>query len=94
MRILLVEDEDRLAAAVKRGLKAEGFAVDIARDGTDGLSMAQDVRHLILMWPSKPIVSHSLAICGALKRGGKSMPAARLWRPVSSTCSANPSNTF
>jgi DNA-binding response OmpR family regulator len=33
----VVEDEKRLAAAIKRGLEAEGFAVDVAFDGTDGL---------------------------------------------------------
>ncbi|MDQ1504008.1 MAG: hypothetical protein QOD57_1735, partial [Actinomycetota bacterium] len=30
MRILVVEDEERIADAVKRGLEAEGFAVDVA----------------------------------------------------------------
>jgi DNA-binding response OmpR family regulator len=33
MRVLVVEDERRLAAAVKRGLEASGFAVDLAFDG-------------------------------------------------------------
>jgi DNA-binding response OmpR family regulator len=36
MRVLVVEDDKRLAAAVKRGLEAEGYAVDVAFDGTDG----------------------------------------------------------
>ena len=42
MRILVVEDEERLAAALKRGLADEGFAVDVAFDGTEGLWMAQE----------------------------------------------------
>ncbi len=33
MRLLVVEDEARLATALQRGLQAEGFAVDIAADG-------------------------------------------------------------
>jgi DNA-binding response OmpR family regulator len=37
MRLLVVEDEARLAEGLKRGLEAEGFAVDVAPDGTDGL---------------------------------------------------------
>ena len=37
MRLLVVEDEARLAAALQRGLQAEGFAVDVAGDGLDGL---------------------------------------------------------
>ena len=41
MRLLVVEDEARLAAALQRGLQAEGFAVDVAGDGQDGLEMAR-----------------------------------------------------
>ncbi|MDQ1518141.1 MAG: hypothetical protein QOE80_3971, partial [Actinomycetota bacterium] len=37
MRILVVEDEERIADALRRGLEAEGFAVDVAANGTDGL---------------------------------------------------------
>ena len=40
--MLVVEDERRLAAAVRRGLQAEGFAVDLAHDGEDGLHMARE----------------------------------------------------
>jgi len=42
VRVLVVEDERRLAAAVRRGLSAEGFAVDIAYDGEDGLHLARE----------------------------------------------------
>ena len=42
MRVLVVEDEARVASAVKRGLEAEGFAVDVAGDGTEGLWLAQE----------------------------------------------------
>ena len=41
MRLLVVEDEARLAAALQRGLQAEGFAVDTAGDGVQGLEMAR-----------------------------------------------------
>ncbi len=40
MRILVVEDEVRLAEALKRGLEAEGFEVDLSHTGTEGLEMA------------------------------------------------------
>src|SRR5262249_43813318 len=36
VRVLVVEDEKKVAAAIRRGLEAEGFAVDIAQDGTEG----------------------------------------------------------
>jgi two-component system OmpR family response regulator len=41
MRLLIVEDERRLAEGMKRGLEAEGFAVDTADNGIDGLWLAQ-----------------------------------------------------
>src|SRR3954447_22963495 len=42
MRILVVEDERRLAASLRTGLEAEGFAVDTAYDGQDGLWYARE----------------------------------------------------
>jgi len=42
VRLLLVEDEERLAAALRRGLGAEGFAVDVAGDGVTGLRLASE----------------------------------------------------
>jgi DNA-binding response OmpR family regulator len=38
VRILVVEDERALAAALQRGLRAEGFAVDTSADGLEGSS--------------------------------------------------------
>ncbi|MBT8225878.1 MAG: response regulator transcription factor [Dactylosporangium sp.] len=40
MRLLLVEDEERLGRALQRGLQSEGFAVDLAGDGASGLELA------------------------------------------------------
>ena len=37
MRVLIAEDERRVADAVARGLRREGMAVDVARDGEDAL---------------------------------------------------------
>lgn len=37
MKLLLVEDDQKIALAVQRGLVAEGFSVEIAVDGNDGL---------------------------------------------------------
>ncbi|MDG4824022.1 response regulator transcription factor [Asanoa sp. WMMD1127] len=41
MRLLVVEDEERLASALRRGLQAEGFVVDLAADGPTGLELAR-----------------------------------------------------
>jgi two-component system, OmpR family, response regulator len=42
MRVLVVEDEARMARLIKRGLEEEGHAVDVAADGPDGLWMATE----------------------------------------------------
>ncbi len=49
MRILVVEDEKRLAAAIRRGLEAEGFAVDVALTGTDGDWFAQENKYDVIV---------------------------------------------
>jgi two-component system, OmpR family, response regulator len=42
VRILVVEDDKQLAAGLRRGLEAEGYAVDVALDGTEGEWFAQE----------------------------------------------------
>ena len=42
MRLLLVDDEERMVAALRRGLTAEGFVTESAADGLTGLALAQD----------------------------------------------------
>jgi two-component system, OmpR family, response regulator len=42
MRLLVIEDEARLARALQRGLVADGFTVDVAPDGVSGLNAARD----------------------------------------------------
>jgi len=42
MRLLVIEDEARMARLIKRGLEEEGHAVDVAGDGPDGLWMARE----------------------------------------------------
>ena len=42
MKLLVIEDDAKIAAAVQRGLEAEGFSVEVAADGADGLWRAQE----------------------------------------------------
>jgi DNA-binding response OmpR family regulator len=75
MRVLVVEDDAKVAAAVSRGLRTEGIAVDIARDGIDGIWMATehdyDVIVLDVMLPGK----NGYLVCAELR-------AADDWTPV------------
>ena len=50
MRLLLVDDEARLLAALRRGLTAEGFAVATADNGRDGLQQARSVTSTRSCW--------------------------------------------
>lgn len=67
MRILLVEDEERLSNNIKKGLTEQGFAVDTAYDGEDGEFLAEteeyDLILMDLMLPKKDGVS----VCKSLR---------------------------
>lgn len=58
MRILLVEDDKKVASFIRKGLEEEGYAVDVAADGEAGLFMGLDLLHdliiLDVMLPKKP----------------------------------------
>lgn len=49
MRVLVIEDERRLADAIGRGLRAEGMAVDVSYDGTEGHEKATLTRYDVLV---------------------------------------------
>ena len=49
MRVLLVEDEEKIASAVKRGLELKGYAVDTVADSDTGLSYAVDPDYDIII---------------------------------------------
>ena len=49
MRILLVEDEKKVASFIKRGLEEEGYAVDVAADGEMGLAMGLERLHDVMI---------------------------------------------
>lgn len=74
MRVLVVEDEVELAAALGRGLRAEGYTVDLAHDGFLGLELARtDCYALIvldLMLPGRS----GYQVCRSLRRDGITTP--------------------
>ncbi|MEH3087217.1 MAG: heavy metal response regulator transcription factor [Xylophilus ampelinus] len=49
MRILIVEDEPKLAAYLQRGLRENGYTVDVAASGIDGLHLAREGSHDLLL---------------------------------------------
>jgi DNA-binding response OmpR family regulator len=75
MRLLVIEDERGLADGLRRGLEADGFAVDIAHDGADGLWRAREHEYaaviLDLMLPG----INGYEVCQTMRREG-------IWTPV------------
>jgi DNA-binding response OmpR family regulator len=68
MYILLVEDERRLAQIVQRVLEEEGHTVDLAYDGDDGLAMARDGSHDVLVLDVLLPGLNGIEVCQALRR--------------------------
>jgi DNA-binding response OmpR family regulator len=75
MRVLVVEDEVRQAAALKRGLEAEGFAVDVAGNGTDGLWLATEQPYDVIVLDVMLPGLNGFKVCAELR-------AKQIWTPV------------
>jgi DNA-binding response OmpR family regulator len=75
VRILVVEDEKRLAAGLKKGLEAEGFATDVALTGTDGLWMAREEPYDAIVLDVMLPGINGYAICATLRE-------ERVWTPI------------
>jgi DNA-binding response OmpR family regulator len=75
VRILVVEDEKRLASTLRRGLSLEGFAVDVAGDGVNGLARAREGAYdaivLDIMLPGM----NGYRVCASLREAG-------VWTPI------------
>ncbi|MBC3539683.1 response regulator transcription factor [Rufibacter sp. H-1] len=77
-KILVVEDEPRLAEMLQRGLKEEGYTVSVAMSGTDGLNMAVKFQfHLIILDLMLPQMS-GLTVCQKLREQAIDTPILML----------------
>ncbi len=78
MRILIIEDERKIASFVQRGLKEENYAVDLAYDGEQGLALADvneyDLIVLDIMLPGKD----GICICREIRQQGDDTPILML----------------
>jgi DNA-binding response OmpR family regulator len=78
VRILVVEDEPKLAAVLRRGLQEQGYAVDLAHDGEDGLCLAeQEAYDLILLDLLLPTLD-GLTVCRRLRAARRNVPVLML----------------
>jgi two-component system OmpR family response regulator len=75
VRVLLVDDDRRLAAALKRGLEVDGFAVDVAHDGEDGLWLARETDYDVVVLDVMMPRMDGLELCARLR-------SEQRWAPV------------
>ncbi len=75
MRVLVVEDEKKVAAAVRRGLEAEGFTVDVALTGTDGKWLATENEYDVIVLDIMLPGINGFKLCAQLRELG-------IWTPI------------
>jgi len=75
MKLLLVEDDRKIAVAVKRGLEAEGFSVEVASDGDDGYWRATEGTYDLILLDVLLPGRNGFQVCAALRD-------AKNWTPI------------
>ena len=75
MKILLVEDDKKIAGAVKRGLELEGFTVEVSPDGAEGLWLATESSYDLIILDILLPGRNGFQICSDLRESGD-------WTPV------------
>jgi two-component system OmpR family response regulator len=75
MKVLIVEDESRMAALLRRGLEEEGYAADVAADGTDGLWMGTEYEYDAIVLDAMLPGIDGFEVCHELRARGR-------WAPV------------
>ncbi|WP_329122911.1 response regulator transcription factor [Streptomyces sp. NBC_01465] len=78
MRLLIVEDEKRLATSLAKGLAAEGFAVDVVHDGREGLHRAGETPYDLVVLDIMLPGLNGYRVCAALRAAGNDVPILML----------------
>lgn len=78
MRVLIAEDEKKIADFIRRGLKEEGYAADIASTGPEALRLAEENPYDLLLLDVMLPGLDGLAVCSSLRAGGFAAPILML----------------
>ena len=78
MRLLIVEDEKRLALSLAKGLTAEGYAVDVVHDGREGLHRATEGSYDLVILDIMLPGLNGYRVCAALRAAGHDVPILML----------------
>jgi two-component system, OmpR family, response regulator len=77
-RLLLVEDDPRIVSVLRRGLEAEGYAVDVARGGGQALEQVQVERYALIILDRMMPGLDGLEVCRRLRTAGNRSPILML----------------
>jgi len=78
VRVLVVDDEARLTDALERGLHADGFAVDVAHDGEEGLHLASQQAYDVVVLDVLLPKLNGYRVCQRLRAAGNWVPVLML----------------
>jgi DNA-binding response OmpR family regulator len=78
MRLLVAEDDNSVAAFLKKGLREERYTVDIANDGEEALKLTQDVAYDLVILDVMLPKRNGLNVCRSIRQSGKGMPVLLL----------------
>lgn len=78
MRVLVVEDEERIAEFIRKGLTEHGYAVDVARDGGEALDWAEIAEFDLIVLDVLLPVRNGLDVCRKLRARGLRTPVLML----------------
>jgi DNA-binding response OmpR family regulator len=79
MRLLVIEDEIKIAGAIKRGLELKGYAVDMVHDADTGLSYASDADYdAVILDRMLPGSMDGVELCRRVRAQGSSVPILML----------------
>ncbi|WP_030567347.1 response regulator transcription factor [Streptomyces aureocirculatus] len=78
MRLLIVEDEKRLALSLAKGLTAEGYAVDVVHDGAEGLHRATEGTYDLVILDIMLPGMNGYRVCSTLRAAGHDVPILML----------------
>ncbi|MEU5128372.1 response regulator transcription factor [Streptomyces mobaraensis] len=78
MRLLVIEDEERLADSLRRGLSAAGYAVDVAHDGLIGLHLAREHPYRAIVLDIMLPGLNGYRVCARLRAAGVTTPVLML----------------
>ncbi|MFB7356649.1 response regulator transcription factor [Streptomyces gardneri] len=78
MRVLVIEDEERIAASLRRGLSAVGYTVDVAHDGVTGLCLAREHRYAAVLLDIMLPGLNGYQVCSRLRAESNDVPVLML----------------